>query len=202
MISYNFNSFEVTNEAIKIPKPICITINDFDNISVQDFREDFQKAIDRGQNIIPIYIDSYGGEVYSFLAINDIIKSYDGIVMTIGNGKCFSAGAFLLSAGSEGYRYCTENSYFMLHDISTGVQGNTEEIKNDVKHTERLNEQLYNVIDKNCNQERGYFKKTIKKLRNVDYFISPEKAKEMNLINHIGMPRIKFNVNCELIIEK
>lgn len=195
-----FNGYSSGKDNILIATPQEVFITDFDDKSIQDFKEHFTRCIDTGQEIIPIYIDSPGGDVTAVLGMIDIIKSSPVPVATIALGFCASAGTILLSAGTEGYRFASPTSQLMLHDLSAGVYGKEEDIKTYTKFIDKLQDIIYNVYDDNCSKERGTFKKIIKKARNTEWYIDVNKAKEINLINHIGIPKFKYEVNVSMTI--
>ena len=47
----------------------------FDEDAYEFFRKDMEAAHNTGQDIIPIVINSYGGQVYSVLGMMEIIKN-------------------------------------------------------------------------------------------------------------------------------
>ena len=202
MIEYSFgkgfNGLEIDYSKISLPESIFIT--QFDDDSVKTFQEAFSKCLKTGQSIIPIYIDSPGGDVSAVLGMIDIIKCSPVTVATVATGFCASAGTILLSSGAEGYRYASPLSQLMLHDLSAGVFGKEEEIKSYTKYIEKLQDLLYSIYDKNCEQDKGYFKKFIKKTRNLDLYISADKAKEINLINHLGIPKFVFGIETSMSV--
>ena len=52
-----------------INKPIVIELRDFDENGTAEFSKQMSKAHETGQPIIPIVVDSYGGEVYSLFSM-------------------------------------------------------------------------------------------------------------------------------------
>ena len=118
--------------------PVCITVSKFDQESVDKFSDSMSKAHNTGQPIIPIIIDSYGGEAYALLSMIEEIKSAKIPVATIARGKAMSCGAVLLSCGAEGQRYMSANAIVMIHDVASGNWGKIEELKSGVKETERI----------------------------------------------------------------
>ena len=53
--------------------PIVVRVNKFNEDAAKKFTQDMASAHNSGQNIIPIVIDSYGGQVYSLMSmISDI----------------------------------------------------------------------------------------------------------------------------------
>ena len=72
---------------------------------------------------IHIYINSPGGSVTSGLAIYDTMQFVTCDVNTYCIGIAASMGAVLLTAGTEGKRFCLPNSHVMIHQVSGGAQG-------------------------------------------------------------------------------
>lgn len=195
LIKYEGNNLSINDTDISIVKPITIRVNDIEEDKSKDFFDKFEEAQNTGQNIIPIIIDSYGGDIYSLFAMIDCIRQSKITVMTICSGKACSAGAILLSCGHEGYRYITPNSSVMIHDVSSVLMGKADEMGASMKEVNRVNAQLYGILDENCGQKPGYFKEKIKKLKNVDFWLTPEKALEFNLINHIAVPNLTYKID-------
>lgn len=50
-------------------QPIIIRVNKFDEKSANDFATKMAMAHNTGQKVIPVVIDSYGGQVYSLLSL-------------------------------------------------------------------------------------------------------------------------------------
>ena len=63
--------------------PVIIRVNKFDEKSAKEFAEDIAKAHNTGQSIIPVIIDSYGGQVYSLMSMVASIKNSELPVATI-----------------------------------------------------------------------------------------------------------------------
>ena len=77
--------------------PIIIRVNKFNDESAKKFSSEMALAHNTGQSIIPIVIDSYGGEVYSLMAMISAIKDAEMPVATIVEGKAMSCGAVLFT---------------------------------------------------------------------------------------------------------
>jgi len=179
-----------------------ILVNKFNEQAVKQFRDEFMDAHETGQKIIPIVIDSFGGSVYSVLAMADIIKSSDKTVATIAMGKAMSCGAILLTCGDEGFRFASPTSTIMIHDVSMGTWGKIEEIKADSKEGERLNKLIFALMEKNCGLPKDTLLNKLRKEHNsADWFLTPQQARKNNIVNHIKVPKLvtKVTVTTELI---
>ena len=78
---------------------------------------------------IALYIDSPGGEVYSGLGILDTMNFIEPDVSTICVGMAASMASVLLAAGAKGKRMCLPNSMVMIHQPSSGAQGQQTDIQ-------------------------------------------------------------------------
>lgn len=187
-----------------VKPPYCIWVNDFDESFNKTFFEEFTKANNNDQPVIPIYIDSFGGDVYSLSAMLDILKTAKKPIATICIGKAMSCGAILLTAGTKGYRFMSENAVVMIHDVSSVANGKFEEIVSDAQETTRIQNLFYKTLDNNCEQESGYFDKLVFNRGRADWYINPEDCKKHKLIDHIGIPTFKYSIkiNQEFVLPK
>jgi ATP-dependent Clp protease proteolytic subunit ClpP (EC 3.4.21.92) len=98
---------------------------------------------------IYFYINSPGGSVSAGLAIYDTMQFIKPDVSTLCIGQAASMGAFLLTAGAKGKRYCLPNSRVMIHQPLGGFQGQASDIAIHAKEIlylkSRLNDMLANI---------------------------------------------------------
>lgn len=189
-----------TKDLLTMPKVVLVT--EFDEDSAKTFRREMSYAHRTGQKVIPVVIDSYGGDTYSLLSMVDTIRQAKLPVATIIEGKAMSCGAVLFTCGKEGLRFIAPNATIMIHDVSTSEgSGKTEDIKADAKETERLNRKIYRIMDKNCGQEKDFFWGLSQKKSRVDWYVTPREAVKMNLANHIKVPMLRTTVKVETSLE-
>ncbi len=77
---------------------------------------------------IRLLVNSPGGSVPGMLAIRDCMRAVPNDVSTINLGMAYSAGQFLLSAGTKGKRYCMAHAKVLLHQGSAGIGGTAMDI--------------------------------------------------------------------------
>lgn len=184
-----------------IDLPMTLLVNKFDEPSAKEFRDNFNKAINTGQKLIPIVIDSYGGQVYSLLSMIATIKSSPVPVATIITGKGMSCGSILFSCGSEGYRFIDPLSTIMIHEVSSGSFGKVEDIKADAKEVERLNQLVFKMMANNIGKPDDYFLKIVHEKNHADWFLTADEAKQHNLANHIRIPIFKVKISTDISFE-
>ena len=165
---------------------------DFDEGSAKEFRKNFReqeaKAITLGQEVLPVIIDSYGGQVYSLLSMVDVINACPLKVATIVEGKAMSCGAILFSCGHEGLRFVGPSATVLIHDVSSGAWGKEQDLEVSSKEAKRLNKFVYKLMAKNCGHHKSYFYDLITKIRGADLYLSPKDCVKHNLANHIRIP--------------
>lgn len=178
--------------------PVMIRVNKFTEESAAEFATKMALAHNTGQSVIPVVIDSYGGQVYSLMSMISAINASEIPVATIVEGKAMSCGVILFSCGEEGLRFVTPEATLMIHDVSSGAFGKNEEIQASAKETNRLNQMIYTILADNCKKPRDYFTKEVKRRGRADWFVTPNKAKKMGIADHIGLPKLQIDVNVEI----
>lgn len=134
---------------------------------------------------ISMYINSPGGIVTSGLAIYDTMQHIRPPVATVCMGQAASMGSLLLAAGEKGMRHALPNARIMVHQPSGGFQGQATDIEIHARETIAIRERLNNIYVKHTGQPL----KAVEDALERDNFMSPERAKEFGLIDHIGVER-------------
>lgn len=132
-------------------------------------------------NPISLYINSPGGSVSAGFAIYDTMNFIKSDVSTICVGMAASMGAFLLSSGKIGKRYCLPNSEVMIHQPLGGASGQATEIKIVAEHILKTREKLNKILAHNT-------KKTLHQIEldtERDNYLSAEDALEYGLVDKI-----------------
>ena len=87
---------------------------------------------------IALWIHSPGGSVPAMLAIRDVMRTIPNDVSTLVFGIAYSAGQFLLSAGTKGKRKALPHARVLMHQGSAGIAGAAVDIElqaDDLRHT-------------------------------------------------------------------
>ena len=181
--------------------PVIIRVNKFDEDSAKKFDQEVAQAHNTGQKVIPVVIDSYGGQVYSLMAMIGSIRHAELPVATIVEGKAMSCGAVLFTFGEEGMRFIDNNATVMIHDVSSMDWGKVEELKAGAKEADRLNDKIYTMMARNCGKKDDYFLNLVDEKKHADWFIDSAEAKKHNIANHIRVPKLSIKVSAEIEFE-
>ena len=130
---------------------------------------------------IYFYINSPGGSVSAGLAIYDIMQFIKPDVSTLCVGQAASMGAFLLTAGAKGKRFCLPNSRVMIHQPMGGFQGQASDIEIHAKEILYLRARLNEIMAKHSGQSI----ERIERDTDRDNFLSAEAAVEYGLVDKV-----------------
>ena len=130
---------------------------------------------------IHLYINSPGGSVTAGLSIYDTMQFIKPDVSTMCIGQAASMGAFLLTAGAKGKRFCLPNSRTMIHQPSGGAQGQATDIHIQSQEILKIKERLNNLMAKHTGQSVDKVTEDTER----DNFMSAEESKDYGLIDEV-----------------
>jgi len=130
---------------------------------------------------IHLYINSPGGSVTAGMSIYDTMQFIKPDVSTTCIGQACSMGAFLLTAGAQGKRFCLPNSRVMIHQPLGGFQGQASDIEIHAKEILQIRSRLNELLAHHTGQDL----ETIERDTNRDNFMSAERAAEYGLIDSV-----------------
>jgi ATP-dependent Clp endopeptidase proteolytic subunit ClpP len=182
-------------------EPVVVRVNKFNEDAAKKFEEEFDKAHQTGQPIIPVVIDSYGGQVYSLMAMLDTMRSAELPVATIAMGKAMSCGSALLAFGEVGMRYAAPNCTVLIHDVSNWTHGKVEEIKSSADETERLNQLLFTEMARHSGQPKKYFLDLIHEKGHADWYMTAKEAKTHKLVDYVRVPSFRISADIKMVLK-
>lgn len=105
-----------------------------------------------------LHINSNGGCLLSAMSCVDTIRNSRVPIVSIIEG-CAASAATVISMVCH-RRYISENSFMLIHQITTGVYGKYQEIKDDYMNDTKFMERLYSLY-------QTYTKMNLKKIKEV-----------------------------------
>ena len=130
---------------------------------------------------VSLYINSPGGSVYAGLAIYDTMQFIKPDVQTICVGVAMSMGALLLAGGAAGKRMALPNAKILIHQPSSGFQGQTTDIEIHARETLSLRDRLDDILAKHT----GTSKEQVHQDSERDRFFTAEEAAAYGLIDRV-----------------
>jgi ATP-dependent Clp protease protease subunit len=130
---------------------------------------------------ISIYVNSPGGSVYAGLAIYDTMQFIKPDVQTTCVGIAMSMGAVLLAGGANGKRAALPNSKILIHQVSSGFQGQASDIEIQAREVINIKRRLEEILAEHSGQKMEKVAKDMER----DYFMTSQEALEYGLIDRV-----------------
>jgi ATP-dependent Clp protease, protease subunit len=130
---------------------------------------------------ISVYVNSPGGSLHAGLAIYDAMQYVAPDVQTICYGIAMSAGSLIVVGGAEGKRSALPNSRLLIHQPSSGFEGQSTDIEIHARE----------ILELRRRAELIYHEHTGKPIEELhddmerDRFFDPEEAVEYGLIDRV-----------------
>ena len=130
---------------------------------------------------IYFYINSPGGSVSAGMAIYDTMQFVKPDVSTLCIGQAASMGAFLLTAGANGKRFCLPNSRVMIHQPLGGFRGQASDIEIHAKEILYLKARLNEMLARHS----GKTLEEIERDTDRDNFMGADEAVKYGLVDKV-----------------
>jgi ATP-dependent Clp protease protease subunit len=130
---------------------------------------------------IAVYVNSPGGSLHAGLAIYDAMQYVNPDVSTLCYGMAMSAGSLILTGGAKGKRFTLPNARILIHQPSSGFQGQSSDIE---IHARELLE-LRRVLDEIYSRHTGQTGEQVHEDMERDRFFSAQQAVDYGLVDEI-----------------
>ncbi|MCF7516865.1 ATP-dependent Clp endopeptidase proteolytic subunit ClpP [Pseudoalteromonas sp. N1230-9] len=130
---------------------------------------------------IYLYINSPGGSVTAGMAIYDTMNFIKPDVSTICVGQAASMGAFLLSGGAKGKRFCLPNSRVMIHQPLGGFQGQASDFEIHAREILSIKDKLNRLMAEHTGQPLD----VVSRDTDRDNFMTASEAVEYGLVDSV-----------------
>ncbi|ATO32060.1 ATP-dependent Clp protease proteolytic subunit [Dickeya dianthicola RNS04.9] len=130
---------------------------------------------------IYLYINSPGGVITAGMSIYDTMQFIKPDVSTICMGQAASMGAFLLTAGTKGKRFCLPNSRVMIHQPLGGFQGQATDIEIHAKEILKVKARMNELMAKHTGQPLEAIERDTER----DRFLSAAEAVDYGLVDSV-----------------
>ncbi|MFB6422091.1 MAG: ATP-dependent Clp endopeptidase proteolytic subunit ClpP [Candidatus Malihini olakiniferum] len=144
----------------------------------------FLEAEDPEKDIY-LYINSPGGIITAGMSIYDTMKFIKPDLSTICMGQACSMGAFLLTAGAKGKRFCLPNSRVMIHQPMGGFHGQATDIDIHAREILKVKQRMNEIMA----EHTGKPLEVIENDTERDRFLSAQEAVEYGLVDAVMTQR-------------
>jgi len=130
---------------------------------------------------ISVYVNSPGGSLHAGLAIYDAMQYVGPDVSTLCYGMAMSAASLILMGGASGKRFTLPNARLLIHQPSSGFQGQSTDIEIHAKEILELRRRLEDIYSGHTGQSREQVHDDMER----DRFFSAEQGVEYGLVDRI-----------------
>jgi len=134
--------------------------------------------LDNPANIY-LHVNSFGGSVFAGLSAVDYVKSCEVPVITIVEGCAASAATLFSVVGT--HRQIRNNSFMLIHQISSGMWGKYEELKDSIENCDLFMQIIKDIYDEHTKIP----KKKLKEILKHDLWLDAETCLEYGLVDEI-----------------
>jgi ATP-dependent Clp protease, protease subunit len=134
---------------------------------------------------IAVYVNSPGGSLHAGLAIYDAMQYVQPDVQTLCYGMAMSAGSLILAGGAKGKRLTLPNARILIHQPSSGFQGQSTDIEIHAKEVLELRR----ILDEIYSRHTGQSIEQVHDDMERDRFFSARQAVEYGLVDRIVSAR-------------
>ncbi len=124
---------------------------------------------------ILVYINSYGGDIYSAFGIIDYMRVCEVKIGIACYGAATSAAALIL-VNATGEKIMSKNSYLMFHPPWIEKDEDIDE-----KHMKDLKNKILNNLEEQSNKGKRFWNNKLKD----DYYMNAKQCLEMRLIHRV-----------------
>jgi ATP-dependent Clp protease protease subunit len=130
---------------------------------------------------IRVVINSPGGSVDAGYAIYDVMRYVKAPVYSICAGLAASAATVILLGAKKEHRYSLPNTRFLIHQPSTGLQGQASDVAIGAQEILKLRAKVNELLSR----ETGQPVSRIAEDTHRDYWMSAEEARKYGLITTV-----------------
>jgi ATP-dependent Clp protease, protease subunit len=130
---------------------------------------------------VHLYINSPGGSLSAALAIYDAMQFVGPDVATTCFGIAMSGGSLILSGGAEGKRLALPNSRILIHQPTSGFQGQSTDVEIHAREVLELRRRTEEIYARHTGQTNERLHDDMER----DRFFSADEAAEYGLIDRV-----------------
>lgn len=166
-----------------------------DDACPSDIREMLKNA--EGKDIT-LRINSPGGDVFSGIAIYNLLKDYPGKITAVIDGMAASIASVIAMAADE--IQMPENAYFMIHKAWSVVMGNADALRETAAVLDGLDETIFNAYRKKFTKDAD--EEAVKSLIKSESWLNAEETAKIFTVTLTGAQAIAASADAEGYLKK
>ena len=152
--------------------------------NVRTFINEIKNSVEKNpeSNSLTIYISSPGGNVDIAVELFNFLKLLDCKIKTVNISCVNSAAIIIFASGTE--RICLPCSSFYVHSVTKNLNGDftADDLLREVKEMSANTNKIASILESASNKNKSYWKRLMRK----GCLLTPQKAKEVGLVNDIS----------------
>ena len=128
---------------------------------------------------LKLFVNSYGGSVFAGFSIMDTIKNCTTPVHSYIDGSVASAGTLISVVANK--RFIFENSFMLIHQLSSSMWGNFEALKEEMENLDLIMDRIKKIYKEHTNMSARQITAVLKK----DKWFEAEVCLELGLVDEI-----------------
>lgn len=130
---------------------------------------------------LKIYINSEGGEIFAAIPLIDAIINCKIPIHTYIEGIAASAASLISMAGHK--RFITRNSFMLIHEVRSGVEGTYSNIADEKENCDKLMKLIFDFYKKRTGEK--FSNQMLQSILKRDIILGSEECLEYGLIDLI-----------------
>lgn len=148
----------------------------------QDFLFSNSHIIENAQpKPLKIYINSEGGELFAAIPLIDAITNCKIPIYTYIEGIAASAASLISMAGHK--RFITKNSFMLIHEVRSGIEGTYSNIADEKENCEKLMKIIYDFYKNKTND--NFSSETLQAILKRDIILNSQECLNYGLVDSI-----------------
>jgi len=148
----------------------------------KDFMVEFSEILDTATpKPIKIYINSNGGDVFAAIPLIDAICNSKVPIETYVEGIAASAASLISLCGHK--RYITKNSFMLIHELRSGIEGTYSDIIEEKSNCDKLMKVIKDLYLEKTNGKID--KKTLNKILKKDMLLGSQECLDIGMVDEI-----------------
>ncbi|MFR9650745.1 MAG: Clp protease ClpP [Rikenellaceae bacterium] len=134
---------------------------------------------------VVVNIRSTGGDVNDAMLIYDALAALDAVITTRCWGYVASAATIIAQAASSGLREISPNALYLIHNSTSYVEGNAEQLERRVELLHKSDERIANLYAQRSGREVEYFTQLMAESNGEGRWLTAEQTVEAALADVI-----------------